>query len=91
VDDLPFGGSGINERRVAPVLVRHLEEPLPDCWVRDLGGQTLRLLSLKAVVLFWASYGGSALAIEDADECPLIATFGCTANIGRYRGKANMK
>lgn len=52
MDDLPFGASGFNERRVAAVLVRDLKEPLPDHWVRDLGGKTLRLLSLKVVVLF---------------------------------------
>jgi hypothetical protein len=52
VDDLPFKASGFNERRVATVLVRHLKEPLPDYWVGDLRGETLRLLSLKVVVLF---------------------------------------
>jgi hypothetical protein len=52
VDDLPLKASGFNERRVATVLVRHLKESLPDYWVGDLRGETLRLLSLKVVVLF---------------------------------------
>lgn len=59
MDDLPFGAWGFNERRVAAVLVRHLKEPLPNYWVRDLGGKTLRLLSLKVVVLFFGRHSAA--------------------------------
>jgi hypothetical protein len=59
VDDLPFGASGFNERRVAAVLVRHLKEPLPNYWVRDLGGKTFRLLSLTVGVLFFGRHAAA--------------------------------